>query len=319
MQPDWQEAERAARAALVTADDTAALAVAMFEPIAGSLSNFAWHVSVPGQDRFVRYARAGNERLGADLHAEGEILRVVAAAGLAPPVARCDPSARLLVTQWIASAADDPSAAGRDRMIRRVAATLRQLHELTPPPGVRAVDFAVQARQLEAALPAQFTRPALAECAAQVLAKLGPGRALALCHHDVHAQNLVTDPAGRLWLVDWEYAGLGDPVFDLASCASQLELSPASTVFLCDEYIRRGGAVESGRLDLARWAFDYVQWLWYRGLAAVAAPGPDAVEAAHRAERMEHDLQVRASGVLRCNNHLFDHNDWRVRAWRRWW
>jgi thiamine kinase len=303
VQPEWREAERAARAALVTRAETAALAAAAFAPIAGSLSNFAWHVSVPGQDRFVRYARAGNERLGADLHAEGEILRVVAAAGLAPPVVRCDPSARLLVTQWMASAGGDPSAAGRDRSIQRVAATLRQLHGLTPPPGVRAVDFAVQARQLEIALPARVAQPELTACAAQIWSHLGPGQAMALCHHDIHAQNLVTDPAGRLWLVDWEYAGLGDPVFDLASCASQLELSAAGTRLLCDEYIRAGGAVERERLELARWAFDYVQWLWYRGLAVSAAPGPDAIEAAMRAERLERDLQVRASGVLRCNNH----------------
>ncbi len=303
MQPDWLEAERAARAALVTAAGTAALAAATFEPIAGSLSNFAWHVSVPGQDRFVRYARAGNERLGADLHAEGEILRLVAEAGLAPRVVLCDPSARLLVTQWIASSAVDLTAAGSERRIRRVAATLQQLHALTPPPGVRAVDFAVQARQLEAALPAQAAQPLLTACAGQVLSKLGPGRTKALCHHDIHAQNLVTDPMGRLWLVDWEYAGLGDPVFDLASCASQLELSAESTHLLCDEYIRAGGTVEQGRLDLARWAFDYVQWLWYRGLVASAAPGPDADEAAHRAGRIERDLQARASGVLRCNNH----------------
>jgi aminoglycoside phosphotransferase (APT) family kinase protein len=161
----------------------------------------------------------------------------------------------------------------------------------------------VQARQLETVLPAEAARPALARCAAAVLAQLGPGRANALCHHDVHEQNLVTDPAGRLWLVDWEYAGMGDPVFDLASCASQLQLSAVSTGLLCDEYIRAGGTVELTRLDLARWAFDYVQWLWYRGLLASATPGPDAFEAAHRAERIERDLQARASGVLRCNNH----------------
>lgn len=303
MQAEWQDAERAARAALATEADTASLAVATFEPIAGSISNFAWHVSVPGQDRFVRYARAGNEQLGADLHAEGEILRLVADAGLAPRVVRCDPSARLLVTQWIASAKGDPAAEGRDRTIRRVAALLRQLHELTPPPGTRVVDFAVQVRQLATVLPAEAARPALAACAAEVLSELGPGRTHALCHHDVHAQNLVTDPAGRLWLVDWEYAGLGDAVFDLASCASQLQLSAASTGLLCDEYIRLGGTVELARLDLARWAFDYLQWLWYRGLLASATPGPDAFEAAQRAERIERDLQVRASGVLRCNNH----------------
>ena len=309
MQAQWQVAERAARAALATEAGTVALAEAPFEPIAGSLSNFAWRVSVPGQDRFVRYARAGNEQLGADLHAEGEILRLVARAGLAPRVVRCDPSARLLVTQWIASTTGGPIAEDHERTIRQVAALLRQLHELAPPPGVRVVDFAVQARRLETNLTAEAVRPALAACAEEVLSRLGPGRAYALCHHDVHAQNLVTGPAGRLWLVDWEYAGLGDPVFDLASCASQLQLSAASTGLLCEEYVRAGGTVELAKLDLARWAFDYVQWLWYSGLRVTAVSGPDAFEAAHRAERIESYLQVRASGVLRCNNHRFDHND----------
>jgi aminoglycoside phosphotransferase len=159
MRPEWQEAERAARAALATEADTAPLAVATFEPIAGSLSNFAWHVSVPGQDRFVRYARAGNEQLGADLHAEGEILRLVAEAGLAPRVVRCDPSARLLVTQWIAGAKGDPAATDCDRTIRQVATVLCRLHALTPPPGVRVVDFAVQARRLATALPVRPRGP----------------------------------------------------------------------------------------------------------------------------------------------------------------
>jgi thiamine kinase len=303
MRPEWQDAERAARAAVATHTETAALAAAKFEPIAGSLSNFAWHVSAPGQDRFVRYARAGNEQLGADLHAEGQVLQVVARAGIAPRVIRCDPSARLLVTQWIAGPNGDASTGDLDRTVRHAAALLCRLHELTPPPDARVVDFAVQARRLEAALPAESVRPALTAYAGEVLSRLGPGRAHALCHHDVHAQNLVTDHAGRLWLVDWEYAGLGDPLFDLASCASQLELSAASTGLLCDEYVRAGGSVERGRLELARWAFDYVQWLWYRGLVASATPGPDASEAALRAERIDRDLQVRASGVLRCNNH----------------
>ena len=57
MQADWQEAERAARAALATRADTAALAAATFEPIAGSLSNFAWHV-VGARSGPVRAVRA---------------------------------------------------------------------------------------------------------------------------------------------------------------------------------------------------------------------------------------------------------------------
>ena len=298
----WQMAERAARSALAGEAATAALTDAAFVPIAGSLSNFAWRVTAAGQDRFVRYARAGNAMLGADLHAEAAILRLVAGAGLAPRVVRCDPSAQLLVTQWIDGATCSLTPPQGDGTLVRVAALLRQLHALAPPAGIRVVDFAEQARQLESALPREAARPALADHAAQVLAKLGPARAYALCHHDVHAQNIVTDRMGRLWLVDWEYAGVGDPVFDLASCASQLQLPAAGTHFLCGEYIRAGGTVELAQLELARWVFDYVQCLWYRGLLAAAGSGVDAIEAAHRADRIESDLQARASGLLRCNN-----------------
>ena len=40
-----------------------------------------------------------------------------------------------------------------------------------------------------------------------------------LCHNDLLPANLIAGE-DRLWLIDWEYAGMGHPLFDLASLSA---------------------------------------------------------------------------------------------------
>ncbi|GAA3826190.1 phosphotransferase family protein [Streptomyces phyllanthi] len=42
-------------------------------------------------------------------------------------------------------------------------------------------------------------------------------RPFCLLHADLHRENLIVDPDGRLWAIDWELAMLGDPLYDLAT------------------------------------------------------------------------------------------------------
>ncbi|MGW3986941.1 phosphotransferase [Streptomyces sp. NPDC004830] len=42
-------------------------------------------------------------------------------------------------------------------------------------------------------------------------------RGFCLLHADLHRENLILDPAGRLWAIDWELAMPGDPLYDLAT------------------------------------------------------------------------------------------------------
>lgn len=299
--PDWAQAERTARAALAMHDSTTGFAESRFTRIDGSRTNFAWHAAAGQQHAFVRVAREGTEALGADLQAEARILRLVSAAGIAPPVLRCDPSQRLLVTRWIESSTSEPNA-GDIAVVTAVAQALARLHQLAVPADLRRIRFDNQARMLRATLPASAIASRLQAVANAVFAQLDDRPvATVLCHHDIHAANIVIDTDERLWVVDWEYAGLNDPVFDLASFSSQCALSAASLREFCAAYSKAGGAVDEGRLELARWAFDYVQSLWYRGLT-------DSAGDAHglrQADRFEHSLLERASAVLRCNNRGF--------------
>ena len=297
------EAERVVRRALRTDPSTEQLADGRFHPVPGGLSNFAWHV-VPGMAAacFVRLARRYGEQLGADHVAECRVLEVTARAGLSPPIVRCDPAARLLVTTWI----DAPRVGQPLRSptaLALVAGALATLHHLTVPRGLRTVRFDEQARALEAAAPPDAVADGLRHRAREVFARLRAGDTPpVLCHHDLNPLNLLRDRDGRLWLVDWEYAGLGDAAIDLASFASQHGLDARQRTCLLDGYRRSGRTVVPARFDLARWAFDYVQWAWYR--AALGRPGaglePALVEG--RVARLAVSLRRRATGLLRCNN-----------------
>src|SRR5476651_226489 len=54
-------------------------------------------------------------------------------------------------------------------------------------------------------------------------------------HNDLLPGN-VMDDGTRLWLIDWEYAGFGTAMFDLANLSSNGEFSPADDTALLDAY-----------------------------------------------------------------------------------
>jgi len=305
--------EPALRALLAAHPATAMLASVPLVPVIGGLSNFCWRAEAGGRSHFVRLAPQATEDLGADHGNECRVLDVACAAGLAPRILHCDTESRLLVTEWI-DGADDGSRLPKAQALTTVARALAKLHDIPVPPDLRIVDFGRQARELGAALRPLARYQGLNDVAAVVLRSLQAGTARqVLCHHDLNPLNLLFDGGGRLWLVDWEYAGLGDPVFDLASYASQHGLETRQLARFAAAYAAAGGrAVGVGRLRQATWVFDYVQWLWYRA----AVQGRDAVadrELAHaRTVRLAASLRGRARRVLRCNNEPFADNETRV-------
>jgi thiamine kinase len=317
---DAHEAEQAARAALREDAATATLADASFRAVPGGLSNFAWQVSGGGLECFVRYARRHGERLGADHDNECRVLALTSAAGLSPPVVRCDPEARLLVTRWLA-----PRYLGRPLRsapaVADVAQALALLHGLPAPQDLRHVRFDEQARALEQAFEPDAEADALRARALEVFAVLREtAPPPVLCHHDLNPLNLLHDREGRLWLVDWEYAGLGDAAIDLASYASQHGLEARQRGQLLQAYGRAGRPLPEGRFDLARWAFDYVQWAWYRAALAPRDAAVDQRVARGRAARLGASLRRRARSVLRCNNARFVNQcSTGTGQWRRLW
>jgi thiamine kinase-like enzyme len=272
---------------------TRALADGTMTRLTGGLSNQAWRVAQGGQTWYARLGYEDAQRLGVNRHSECALLAVVAAVGFAPDVLACDPSTGLLVTRYIEGRTWQVTDAGEPRNLARIGSLLARLHTMPPAPGIAAVSYAEQARRLAGTIPDGDATAAALRCRAdqafERIERRNPRRAL--CHHDLHHLNVV-DTGTRLWLVDWEYGGVGDPLFDVAGFLALHELGAAETDLLLGAY-GAGAPVDREVLAEARWAFDYVQWLWYRTCLG-SRPDPGGVLA---------DREARlASRLLRCNN-----------------
>lgn len=57
-------------------------------------------------------------------------------------------------------------------------------------------------------------------------------------HNDLLPANILDDGT-RLWLIDWDYAGFGSPLFDLANLASNNLLHPTQEQWLLEHYFER--------------------------------------------------------------------------------
>ena len=271
-----------ARAALAAHAVSRAIADAPFSAICGGLSNHAWRVDHDGCGCFVRLGGSGSESLGVDRRSECHLLAAVSAAGLAPEVVVCDPGRDLLVTRLVSAGTWTRHAAREAGNLRRIGAALRVLHSLPPRPGIRRVSFAAQAKFLEGQLGAAGSAHAeVRRVSAAAFDTLAAREAIVtLCHNDLHHLNILDD-GERLWLVDWEYGGCGDPLFDLASFLCQHESTREERQVLLGAYAGDAG-ISSDLVEAACRAFDYVQWLWYR-LRGANDPG-DAAGHSSRAE-----------------------------------
>ena len=81
------------------------------------------------------------------------------------------------------------------------------------------------------------------------------------CHNDLLNANFITD-GERIWIVDWEYAGMGDRFFDLANFSVNHELSADEN----DEKLLRmyfeGVRDDVRSLTLMRFMSDFREAMW---------------------------------------------------------
>ena len=178
--------------------------------------NFLVH---DGEARFV--ARIGEElpHLGVDRRNERLCHVAAELTGVAPPIVFAENG--ILVTRYIPSRTLDAVAAREPGFPTRFAGVLRALHQgwdtlvgelLYFSPFQASRTYVETSRRLGAEIPNNID--AMLEAmrkASRSLAAYTP----TLCHNDMLPAN-VLDDGDRVWIVDWEYAGVGHPLFDLA-------------------------------------------------------------------------------------------------------
>ena len=84
---------------------------------------------------------------------------------------------------------------------------------------------------------------------------------LTTCHNDLLNANFLLD-RGHTWIVDYEYAGMGDPFFDLGNLSINNALSDESQERLLTLYFGEPTDAHRARLKLMRIMSDFREAMW---------------------------------------------------------
>lgn len=92
------------------------------------------------------------------------------------------------------------------------------------------------------------------------------------CHNDSLMGNWVLGGDGRLWLIDWEYSGMNEAMWDLSCLSIEAAYDEGLDAQLLDAYYGRPASVEEQkRFVAAKLYVDYLWTLW--GLTRVPFDG----------------------------------------------
>lgn len=206
------------------------------ETLASTPVSRTWRVLADGRPAVLRVDGPAARRLGLNRAAEPGVLRTVAAAGLGPACLAADPAGGRLLTDWLPGQAWSAADLREPANLGRAASLLRRVHGLpaaTPDLDLAAaIDRYAALGGPRAGAAARTARDRLARCLAH-----RDGDGPCLCHNDPTPGNFIAAPDGsRLRLIDWEYAGLNHPAFDLAGLAVGADLDPAGDDLLLTAY-----------------------------------------------------------------------------------
>jgi thiamine kinase-like enzyme len=207
-------------------------------PLSGGITNRNYRVRLGDGDYMVRLPGKDTGLLGIDRAAERIANESAAELGIAPAVAASGDG--FLVTRFIecrpataAELAGDPGEAAR---------ALRAFHDRGPELPTRfwipeqVEEYAAIVLGRGRALPDGY------EHARETARRIEAARPLSdpkPCHNDLLTANLIRDREGRLLLVDWEYAGMGDPFFDLGNLSVNNEFDDDADDRLLSSYFDR--------------------------------------------------------------------------------
>ena len=254
------------------------------EALGAGLISATYRVARDGVVYTLKVATEGGA-LHADLPWEVQVLEHAAGAGLAPCLVYCDLDGAVQLTRWAEGRSWVSREAATPANLATMAALLRRVHALAVPMPARQVTPQRWIEIYDEALSRRGSNssdPALRSAAlvrAHALSALPPVAGV-VCHSDLHAMNLIQQDDSVI-LLDWEYAHVTDPLWDLAGWCANNDFAAELQSSLLTHYLGNAPPLsEWQRFKLLLGLYDYVCLLWSQLYLTVRREANDVAERA---------------------------------------
>lgn len=239
-----------------------------YSPLGGGITNHNFKVDTAAGSYVLRIAGTNTGMLGIDRQNEYAASKLAGDLNIAPEVIYFIEPEGYLVTRFVTGEPLPPDQVKQAGNLEKIAGMLKEFHAADPVPGTFWVPQIVQdytqiARQHGISFPENF--PWLLECLADAEAALAADPLPHCpCHNDLLNENFLIED-GRIFILDWEYAGMGDRFFDLANLSVNHDFTDAEDELLLKFYFGEVSEASWAHLKVMRIISDYRESMW--GLA----------------------------------------------------
>jgi thiamine kinase-like enzyme len=233
-------------------------------PLKGGLTNRNYRLDCKGERLVLRVMGDNSRLLGIDRRAEHACLQAAHAAGVGAKVVAFFPERGALVTRFVKGRVLAPEAVQKPAILRRVVASVRRYHNRSNSAGTFSA-FQTVRRYYAEGRKRQVAFPKNIASALRILARVEKERGIpdrvCPCHNDLLSGNLVDD-GRKVWILDWEYGGVGDLFFDLGNLAANNLFKEEHESRLLEFYFGDERPEDLRRLRLMRLASDMREAMW---------------------------------------------------------
>lgn len=234
----------------------------------GGLTNLVHRVDMGDTSVIVRIAGEGTDEY-INRSIEAHNAEAAARAGVSPKVIFAEPASGLMISETVPDIETMTPALFKSRAgsPARAGAALARLHSSGEVFQFRFELFAMIDDYLKILSTKDVKLPegydAVVAAAAPIKQVLeGADIALAPCHCDPLCENFLDDGA-VMWIVDWEYSGMNDPLWDVGDLSVEAGMDAAQDAELMTAYFGRApSAAETGRMVIYKAMCDLLWTLW---------------------------------------------------------
>jgi thiamine kinase-like enzyme len=234
----------------------------------GGLTNLVFFVNLHGEQYVLRIPGKGTEEY-INRGNEAQAAREAAKAKVSPDVLYFDEKTGVMVTRFIDRGVtmSPENFKAREGSPKRAGEAFKKLHSSGARFNFRFELFAMIDDYLKILATKDITLPdgygEVVKEAESVRSALNAHTLpLVACHCDPLCENFL-DTGKRMWIVDWEYSGMNDPLWDLGDLAVEGQFSKAQEEEMIAAYF--GGeptASERGRFVIYKAMCDLLWTLW---------------------------------------------------------
>jgi aminoglycoside phosphotransferase (APT) family kinase protein len=264
--------------------------VVSIEVLAHGITNSNYVVDLGDERVVVRVPGNDTHLLGIDRSNEVVAGGLAAAIGVGPEVLATDAATGCIVFRFIDGRPVTTEELAEEPMLGQFVETLRQVHHAGTTPTIWNPYDVIRAHR-EVATERGVEAPFDAIFVLEVLARIEiarPFRPTVLGHNDLLNANFLFDD--RLRIVDWEYAGMSDPFFDLANVSVNNGFSVDAEIALLRHYVGALSDPVLSTLHLMKIVSELREAMW--GVVQMAISSLDVDFTAYAHERGEHAIQL---------------------------